>query len=90
MTPEDAETIALQALAHVLQDHKIRNIFLDKTGLDESALREGIKNTDHLAGILDYILSDENLFTNFCKQFDLSPDHAVEAWKALSRPTAEL
>ena len=90
MTPEDAETVALQALVYVLQDHKVRNIFLDKTGLDEAALREGVKDTDHLAGILDYILSDENLFTTFCKQFHLSPDHAVKAWKALSRPVPEL
>ena len=65
MTPEDAETVALQALVYLLQDHKVRNMFLDKTGLDEAALREGVKDTDHLAGILDYILSDENLFTNF-------------------------
>ena len=90
MTPEYAETIALQALVHVLQDHKIRNIFLDKTGLDEGALREGVKDTEHLAGILDYILSDENLLTNFCKQFNLSPEHAVKAWRALSRPAPEL
>ena len=90
MTPEYAETIALQALVHVLQDHKIRNIFLGKTGLDEAALREGVKDPDHLAGILDYILSDENLLTNFCKQFNLSPEHAVKAWRALSRPAPEL
>ena len=90
MTPEDAETIALQALVHVLQDHKIRNIFLDKTGLDEAALREGTKDTEYLVGILDYTLSDKNLFTSFCKQFDLAPDHVVRAWKALSRPAPKL
>ncbi|MBT05916.1 MAG: hypothetical protein CMM32_03245 [Rhodospirillaceae bacterium] len=89
-TFEEAETIALQFLAFILSDPERRKAFLDKTGLDEFVLRKRLKDTDHLAGILDYLSADEDLLGDFCTQIDISPTSAMQAWKKLSNPDSNL
>ena len=89
-TFEEAETIALQFLAFILSDPKRRKAFLDKTGLDEAVLRKRLKDTDHLAGILDYLSADEALLGDFCTQIDISPTSAMQAWKKLAKPESDL
>ena len=90
ITFEEAETVALQFLAFILSDPERRKAFLDKTGLDESVLRKRLKDTDHLAGILDYLSADEDLLGDFCTQIDISPTSAMQAWKKLSNPDPNL
>ena len=90
MDLEDAEVIALRALIHVVGNQKLCSIFIEKTGLDEVALRERIRDRDHLAGILDYILSEENLVTTFCKESDIQPDLVLQAWQALTKPLPDI
>ena len=89
-TFEEAETIALQFLAFFHSDPERRKAFLDKTGLDEPVLRKRLKDTDHLAGILDYLSADEDLLGDFCTQIDISPTSAIQAWKKLSNPDSNL
>ena len=89
-TFEEAETVALQFLAFILSDPERRKAFLDKTGLDEITLRERLKDTDHLAGMLDYLSADEALLGDFCLQTDISPASAMQAWKKLAKPDSDL
>ena len=90
MDLEDAEVIALRALIHVVGNQKLCSIFIEKTGLDEVALRERIRDRDHLAGILDYILSEEILVTTFCEECNIPPDHALKAWQTLTGPLPDM
>ena len=89
-TFEEAEPIALQFLAFILSDPERRKAFLDKTGLDEMTLRERLKDTDHLAGMLGYLSADEALLGDFCLQTDISPASAMQAWKKLAKPESDL
>ena len=93
MNPEHAEIIALQALTHIVCNQNLCRIFFEKTGLDEVALRERISDTDHLAGILDYICKNslENYaVTTFCKESDIQPDLVLQAWQALTKPLPDI
>ena len=90
ITFEKAETVALQFLAFILSDPERRKAFLDKTGLDESVLRKRLKDTDHLAGILDYLSADEDLLGDFCTQIDISPASAMQAWEKLAKSNSDL
>lgn len=90
MTYEEAETIALRSLAYILGNQESRKTFLDKTGLAEIALRERLKDIDHLAGILDYLSADEDLLSDFCTHSGISPTSAMQAWRKLAKPDSDL
>ena len=90
ITFEKAETVALQFLAFILSDPERRKAFLDKTGLDEITLLKRLKDTDHLAGMLDYMSADEALLGDFCIQTNISHASAIQAWKKLAKPDSGL
>lgn len=73
ITPDDAETIALQALGFLADDPQRVSRFLSLTGTDPGQLRAEAKNRDFQVATLDYMLSDESLLLSFCQEAGIDP-----------------
>ncbi|HXJ00842.1 MAG TPA: DUF3572 family protein [Micropepsaceae bacterium] len=74
-----AETIALKALAHLAADGDGLVRFLSLSGLDLDDLRARADNPELLAGVMEFLLSDEGLCAGFmaAKELDSPTLHAV-------------
>jgi len=73
MTPEVAETIALQALGFIAADERALHGLQAVTGLDAGTLRNRTAETEVLAGVLEYLLTDEKRLLEFCETADIDP-----------------
>ncbi|MFP6734957.1 MAG: DUF3572 domain-containing protein [Rhodospirillales bacterium] len=78
------ETLAIQAVAYLLNEDKTRQGFLNATGLEEETIRAGLENPGFLAGVLEYLLSREDLLLDFCEQNEISADLPARALQTLS------
>ena len=83
MTKEQAEIIALQALSFLAKDEDRLGQFLISSGLTPQELKGRVREPDLLGGVLDAILSDDNLLLEFCNSASLSPDTIIRARRAL-------
>lgn len=83
MDQEQAETIALQALAFLAKDDDLLKRFLDSSGLTPQELKNRFRERDLLGGVLDMILGNDEILLSFCKAASLSPDTLVKARLAL-------
>lgn len=82
--PQDAaETIALQALAHIAADEDRIAAFLALTGLSVDELRKAAGDAHVLGGVLDFLLGDEASLLAFCETHDMAPDMPGRARRAL-------
>ena len=68
MTPEIAQTLAVQALAWVLGQDDLRDVFLGASGASEQDLRNGIADPVFLAALLDFICMDDARVKRFCDE----------------------
>ena len=73
LSEDQAETIALQALAFLLADEKQISRFLALTGTSPQDLRDAASTREVQAATLEYVLSDEGLLLAFCQQAGLAP-----------------
>lgn len=71
MTPETAETIALKALAYLANRPDSLERFLTLSGTGEAELRERAGEAGFLAGVVDFLLTDEELLVAFCEEGSL-------------------
>jgi len=83
MKKEQAETIALQALAFLVKDEDLLQQLLASSGLTLDDLRASYRNEDVLGGILDALLKEDGPLLAFCKESSLSPATLLEARQAL-------
>ncbi len=79
MTPDTAQSIALQALAHIVSDEDWRLRFLALSGLSGDDLRQAAREPELLAGVLDFVLADESLLTRFCEASAIAPEQPARA-----------
>lgn len=63
---EAAEALALQVLAWVAASPDLLAEFMAASGLDLPSLRRDAQAPEFLAGVLDFILADENRLRQFC------------------------
>lgn len=89
MTTQEAETIALQALAFLAQEDNLLSQFLTNTGLNPQDLKDHFHEPELLAGVLDTILADDSVLITFCNTVSLSPETLVRARRALPGATEE-
>jgi len=89
MTPQAAQTIALQALAYVTADEDLLPAFFDRTGAGLDAFKDGATDPVFLAGVLDFLLADETALLAFCENIDLAPETPSRARAALPGATPE-
>ena len=68
LDPDQAETLALNALAYLAGDEDALTGFLAATGLSPDDLRSGAGDPHILAGVMDYLLADEQRLLAFCAE----------------------
>lgn len=83
MKREQAEAVALRALAHIAGDERALQGLLAQTGLDGKDLAQAPGDPVMLAGILDFLLADEMLAVDFCQAQSLDPTLLGRARRAL-------
>lgn len=62
-----AEIIALQALAYLAAEPDALRRLLASSGMDADALRRGAEEPHLLAGVLEFLLTQEELLIRFCQ-----------------------
>jgi len=84
-----AERLAISALGYLAADPDHLERFLSLSGLDPSSLRDAAASPDFLAGVLDFMLEDENLLLAFAADQNIRPETIVRARSRLARPNEE-
>lgn len=81
---ENAETIALQALAFLASDTERLEHFMGNTGLTPQDLSERASETDMLVSVLDALLADESALLMFATERAVEPEAIYPARMILS------
>lgn len=87
MDHEQAQVIALQALAWLVGNDELCPIFLSATGGSADDLRAKATEPAFLAAVLEFITMDDAWVVAFCDTLDLAYDKPLRARYAL--PGAE-
>lgn len=80
---ENAEAIALQALAWLIGNDDLRDVFLGASGTSETDLRARASDPEFLASVLDFLLMDDAWIVPFCDAHGHSYDVPMRARAAL-------
>jgi hypothetical protein len=80
---EAAETLALQALAWILDDQDRAGAILAVTGASPGDLRRGAADPVFLGAVLDFLLADDAHVIAFCTENGLAFDRPLAARAAL-------
>lgn len=81
--PQAAETLALQALAWLIGNDALREVFQGSTGLSQNDLRTRAGDPDLLAAVLDFLLMDDAWVIAFCDTQGVAYDRLMQARGAL-------
>jgi len=71
---EQAEVIALQALAWLIADEDLAGRFLVMTGCDGQSLRQRAGQPEVLGSVLDFLLDNEPALLDFTQSAHMAPD----------------
>src|SRR5262245_51970280 len=71
LTREQAEGLAIQALAFIAGNSERLGRFLGVTGIEPADIRTAAREPGFLVGVLDYMASDEQLIGAFAREADL-------------------
>lgn len=88
MTPDHAETIALEALHFLVSDERELAALNAQTGMGADELRQGATNPEVLGALLDFLLDSEKRVLAFCEAYDREPELPARARLALPGATA--
>jgi hypothetical protein len=80
---ERAEELAIQALTFIAEDAAQLGRFLAVTGIGPGQIRDAAREPHFLAGVLEYLSSDERLLTAFASHVHVDPGVVSEAQAAL-------
>ncbi len=83
MDVEAAESLALEALAFLAADERRLGALLAQAGWTLGELRSRADDPYVLAGILDFVLSDERLVLGLCESAGCAPEAPMRARRAL-------
>ena len=86
LTKEQAETIALDALAFLATQPEELERFLRNSGLDVGELRQRAAEPDVLRAVIEFLLQDDALVTGFCQERELDPRDVHLANHVLGQP----
>lgn len=84
---EDAETIALKALAFIASAEERLSAFMAETGISLDTLHTRAGDLEILAAALDALMRDEPTLLMFAANAGLAPDEVVRAHAVLSPQT---
>lgn len=83
MKREAAETLALEALAHVIADDRLGPAFLDATGIAPADLAARAGEAEVLRAVLGFLMQDDRRVLDFCHASGRNPDEPGQALAAL-------
>jgi hypothetical protein len=84
LTLEAAENLAIEALSFVASDPELVSRFLALTGIAPSHLRTAATDPGFLAGVVDYVMTDERLLVAFASHAGIPPTDIAAARRALA------
>jgi len=70
---EDAEIVALGALTFLADSPPDLARFVLHSGLDPAQVSQRARERDFLAGVVDFLLGDDELLLRFCESESLEP-----------------
>ncbi|WP_321503069.1 DUF3572 domain-containing protein [Breoghania sp.] len=73
LSPQEAEGIAVEALSFVAADQDHLGRFLAFSGLGPNTLRDAATEPGFLAGVLEFLMSDETLLLAFTENARIRP-----------------
>ena len=73
MKQDQAEALALQALAHVISDDELLAAFMYVSGVTPDALRAGLGDPTILGSVLDFILQEDARVLAFAESIGIDP-----------------
>jgi hypothetical protein len=76
---DNAETVALQALAWLAGQEELLGAFLGATGASLADLAAGARDPAFLGGVLDFLLQDDARILAFCDAAGLPPTAPLAA-----------
>lgn len=79
LNAEDAQTIALKAIAFIAADDELFSRFVALTGCGIDGIRERISQAGFLGGVLDFILGDEPTLLAFAEAEQFAPETPMAA-----------
>ena len=88
LSRDEAEGLAIDALAFLAADETRLIPFLRATGFDPAAIRQEAGSPEFLAGVLDFLMSDDSLLLVFAAHRALDPNLVAAARRALMPGTA--
>ncbi len=83
MQREAAETVALEALAHVIGDEALGPAFLDATGIAPADLAARAGDIGVMRAVLGFLMQDDRRVLAFCRAQGRRPEEPGEALAAL-------
>lgn len=83
----EAEILALHAVAFIAQRDNVLQQLIVQTGMAPSTLRERTNDPEFLAGVVDFLLSNEQLLLEFCKFEKLAPARLLRILQKLPGAT---
>ncbi|HET7083319.1 MAG TPA: DUF3572 domain-containing protein [Rhizomicrobium sp.] len=73
MTPERAETLALDGLGWLAGQDNAIQLFLNQSGIDAASLRQAAGSREMGVAVLDFLLGNEELLLQFCESASVAP-----------------
>lgn len=85
---EDAETLALRALAFLAAEPERLEPFLSATGLSPQTLRAAAGEPGFLTSVLEHVSGSDDLLLEFASNLGIRPEAVARARETLSGPVA--
>jgi hypothetical protein len=83
LSPEDAQAVALKALAFIAGDEELLSRFVALTGCGADDIRQRIGDPAFLGGVLDFLLADEPTVLAFVDATEFAPETPMAARQLL-------
>jgi len=83
VSADQAEVIALKALAWLMTNDELLPVFMGATGVAEADLRENAADPAFLASLLDFLTMDDAWVVQFCDQAGIAYEMPMQARMAL-------
>ncbi|MEX0282147.1 MAG: DUF3572 domain-containing protein [Arenibacterium sp.] len=83
LSPDAAETIALNALNWLVSNEELLGVFMGSTGAGADDLLTGAANPEFLGSVLDFLLLDDAWVIEFCNSCDIEYSQLIPARAAL-------
>lgn len=83
LSPEAAQTLALNALGWLVGNDDLLPVFLGSSGADRDTLREQAADPEFLGSVLDFLLMDDAWIIAFCDACSVPYDQPMQARAAL-------